>query len=353
MEANPVRFLVRELGPLLEGVREELAPFLGADPDDLAFVGNATAGVNAVLRSLVLEPGDELLTTSHAYNACRNAIAYVAERAGARVVVAPIPFPVSGGDEIVDAVLAHVSARTRLALVDHVTSPTGLVFPIARLVAALAARGVDTLVDGAHGPGLVAVDVGAIGAAYYVGHGHKWLCAPKGAAFLHVRRDRQASVRPTVISHGATLAQPGRSRFRMEFDWQGSIDPTPILCLPDAIRFLGGLLPGGWDALRARNRALALEARDRLCAAVGTRPPCPDDLVAALVAVPIPDGDAPPPGTTGADAGLQAVLHDRFTIEVLVAPFPAPPRRLLRFTAHAYNDARDYARLVDAVVALR
>ena len=353
MEANPVRFLVRDLGRLLDGVREELAPFLGANPDDLAFVGNATTGVNAVLRSLALEPGDELLTTSHAYNACRNALAYVAERAGARVVVAPIPFPVSGADEIVEAILTHVTDRTRLALVDHVTSPTGLVFPIARIVSALAGRGIDTLVDGAHGPGLVAVDVGAIGAAYYVGHGHKWLCAPKGAAFLHVRQDRQARVRPTVISHGATLAQPGRSRFRLEFDWQGSIDPTPLLCLPDALRFLGDLLPGGWDALRARNRTLALDARRRLCAALGTTPPCPEDLVAALVAVPLPDGDAPPPGSTGAGDGLQAVLHDRFGIEALVAPFPTPPRRLLRFTAHAYNDPGDYTRLVDAVSALR
>src|SRR5262249_36240340 len=150
-------------------------------------------------------------------------------------------------------------------------------------------------IDGAHGPGLVPVDLDAIGAAYYVGHGHKWLCAPKGAAFLHVRRDRQAAIHPTVISHGATAVRAGRPRFRVEFDWPGSVDATPALCLPEAIRFVGSLVPDGWDGVRARNRALALQARTRLCAALGVAPPCPDDLVAALVAIPLPETGGPPP----------------------------------------------------------
>jgi isopenicillin-N epimerase len=352
MEANPVRFLACELEPMLDAARAEVAAFVGADPDDLAFVANATTGVNAVLRSLPLAAGDELLTTSHAYNACKNTLAFVAERAGAHVVVAPVPFPVASADDIVECVLAHVGPRTRLALLDHVASPSGLVFPVARLVAALAARGVETLVDGAHGPGMVPLDLRALGAAYYVGHGHKWLCAPKGAAFLHVRRDRQATVRPTVISHGATAVRAGRSRFRLEFDWPGSIDPTPTLCLPDAIRFLAGLVPGGWDAIRARNRSLALEARRRLCAALGVAPPCPDDLVGSLVAVPLPDGDVPIPFSGGFDP-LQTALYDRFRIEALVTAMPTPPRRWLRVTAHLYNDFADYERLVDALGALR
>jgi isopenicillin-N epimerase len=352
MEANPVRFLVREVGWLLDSARSEIARFVNVDPEELAFVPNATTGVNAVLRSLPLEAGDEVVTTTHAYNACRNALAYAAERAGARLVTATVPFPVASEDEIVDAVMAHVGPRTRLVLVDHVTSPTALVFPVARIVAALAERGIDVLVDGAHGPGMVPVDITAIGAAYYVGHGHKWLCAPKGAAFLHVRHDRQETVRPTVISHGATLMIPGRSRFRLEFDWQGSIDPTPMLCLPAAIEFLGNLMPGGWDALRARNRALALAARRRVCDVLGIPAPCPDSFVAALAAVPIPDGESAPPGSIQVLDPLQVTLYEQLHIETLIAPFPAPPRRVLRFSAHAYNDAGDYERLADAVAAL-
>ena len=348
MEANPVRFMVRELEPLLDAARAEIAPFFGADPDDLAFVGNATSGVNAVLRSLALEPGDELLTTTHAYNACRNALAFVADRAGARVVVADLPLPATA-DGVVDAIVSRVGPRTRLALVDHVTSPTALVLPVARIVAALALRGVDTLVDGAHGPGTVPVDVGALGAAYYVGHGHKWLCAPKGAAFLHVRRDRQAEVRPIVISHGATAVRAGRSRFRLEFDWPGSVDPTPALCLPDAIRFVGGLVPGGWDAVRARNRAVALAARERLRAVLGVAPPCTDDLVGTMIALPLPEAGGPPPIVTNGIDPLQAALYDRRRIEALVASLPVPPHRWLRVTAHLYNDAADYERLADAL----
>jgi isopenicillin-N epimerase len=351
LEREPVRFFVADLEGLLADVRQVVGAFVGADPDDLALAPNATTAVNAVLRSLDFAPGDEIVVTDHAYNACRNAADYVAARAGARVVEARVPFPLAGDDAVVDAVCAAITPRTRLALLDHVTSPTGLVFPIGRLVAELAARGVDTLVDGAHGPGMVALDLERIGAAYYAGNLHKWCCAPKGAALLHVRRDRQARVRPWTISHGANSPRRDRSRFRLEFDWTGTSDPTAVLSVPAALRFVAALVPGGWPAVMARNRALALAARAALAAALGTPAPCPDAMIGSLAALALPDArEITPPGSSLYAEPLQQALVDRHHIQVPVAPWPAPPRRLVRVSAHLYNRIDEYRRLGAALV---
>ncbi|HXA95457.1 MAG TPA: aminotransferase class V-fold PLP-dependent enzyme [Candidatus Dormibacteraeota bacterium] len=348
MEAEPVRFLSRELEGRLDVARAALGAFVGADPDDLAFIGNATGGVNAVLRSLRLAAGDELLTTDHAYAACRNTLDYVASVSGARVTVATIPFPVASPDAIVDTVLAQVTPRTRVALLDHVTSPTGLILPIERLVAELARRSVESLVDGAHAPGMVPLDLTALGAAYYSANCHKWLCTPKGSAFLWVRRDRQAGVHPLTISHGAKGERAGRSRFRLEFDWTGTQDPTAWLTVPKALEYLGGLVPGGWPALMAGNRALALEARRVLCEAVGTAPACPEAMIGSLASVLLPDSVKPETGWRVPEP-LQARLFDGWGIEVPIMRWPAPPRRLVRVSAQLYNFAGQYARLAEAL----
>jgi isopenicillin-N epimerase len=355
MEAEPVRFFSHDLEPALDAARGTLAGFVGADPDDLAFVPNATAGFNTVLRSLHFEPGDELLTTDHAYNAAKNAMEYVAQRAGARVVVAAVPFPCPDQGAIVDAVLAAVSSRTRLAVLDQITSATALIFPIETLVAELNARGVDTLVDGAHAPGQVTVDLRALGAAYYTANLHKWVCAPKGAGFLWVRRDRQAGVRPLAISHGANSPRADRTRFRVEFDWTGTADHSAYLAVPDALAFGGALLPGGWPALRQRNHELALAARELLCAALAIPPPAPDDAIGCMASMPLPLETTP-----GRVQGIE--LYDdpvhaqllRAGLQVMVTPWPQRPgdepwRRLVRISAAAYNDLDDYRRLAAAL----
>jgi isopenicillin-N epimerase len=348
LEAEPVRFMVRELEPALDLARDAVAKFVRADADDLAFVPNATTGVNTVLRSLDFAPGDELLTTDHVYNACLNAMKLVAEKSGARVVVAKVPFPLKSAGEVLDAVLRAVTSRTKLALLDHVTSPTGLVFPVARLVAELTKRGVETLVDGAHGPGMVPLDLAALGASYYTGNFHKWCCAPKGAAMLWVRRDRQAAIRPLTISHGANSPRTDRSRFRLEFDWGGTDDPTPYLCVLDALEFLGGLLPGGWRELMSRNRAQALAMRARLASRLGCALPCPDDMIGTLAALPLPDD--PKPGLPAAyHTALQTALVERHRVQVPIVVWPAPPRRWVRISSQVYNREHEYDRLSGAL----
>jgi isopenicillin-N epimerase len=235
-------------------------------------------------------------------------------------------------------------------LIDHVTSATALVLPVADIVAALAERGVDVLVDGAHAPGMVELDVARIGAAYYAANCHKWLCAPKGSAFLHVRRDRQDRIRPLAISHGASSPRTDRSRFRLEHDWTGTADPSAFLSIPSAIDFGGSLLAGGWPALMARNREVAIRGRRLLCEAVAAHLPAPDEMIGSMASIPLPIDAGPVPVEDGhTDDPLHAALLAR-GIQVVVTPWPqhptSPPwRRLLRFSVAPYVGDEDIERL--------
>ena len=354
LERQPVAFLDRDLPALLAEARARLGAFLGTDPDGLAFVPNATTGVNAVLRSLRFDPGDELLTGDHEYNAVLNALAAVARRDGARVVVARLPFPTAGPDEVVERILAVVTPRTRLAVLSHITSPTALLLPIERLVRELDARGVDTLVDGAHAPGMVPLGLDALGAAYYTGNGHKWLCGPKGAAFLWVRADRRAAIHPPIVSHGANDPRTDPSRYRLEFDWVGTTDPTPALTLPFAIDWMAAQVPGGWPEIMAANHALAVRARDTLAAALGVAPPAPDAMLGSMASLPLP-GVA----TDAAARALHDALIDEDGIEVPIPTWPVRAARrdpedppsigLVRISAQRYVDDADIDRLASAL----
>jgi isopenicillin-N epimerase len=356
LERQPVRFLDRDLPRLLDDARHRVADFLGADPDGLAFVANATTGVNAVLRSLRFAPGDELLTNDHEYNAILTTLRETAHRDGAQVVIARVPFPTLGDDEVVAAMLGAVTPRTRLAVISHITSPTALILPIERLVRELDARGIDTLVDGAHAPGMVPLALDTVGAAYYTGNGHKWLCGPKGSAFLWVRADRRDAVRPTVISHGANDPRTDRPRFRLEFDWTGTTDPSAELALPTAIDWMAAQEPGGWPAIMATNHALAVAGRDLLAAALGVSAPAPDGMLGSMAALPIP-GLA----TDAAAAALHDALADEDRIEVPIPTWPVrgardrpddpPTNVLVRVSAQRYNELADIERLAAALRA--
>jgi isopenicillin-N epimerase len=355
MEREPVRFMTRDAPLLLAEAREALAQFVGASPEDLAFVPNATTGLNAVLQSLSLAAGDELLVTDHEYNASRNALEYVAARHGARIVVISISFPITGADAIFDAVLRSVTAKTRLALLDHVTSQTGLVLPIRELISELEARGVSVLIDGAHAPGMLDLDIDTMAPSYYTGNCHKWICAPKGAGFLWVRKDRREGVRPAVISHGANAPVPRSERFRAEFDWMGTADPSAALAVPDAIRFLGALLPGGWKEIRARNHALALAGRRLLADALEVELPCPDEMIGSMAAIALPASSRFPIPESAHVFG-QNPLHDALfrehRIEVPILLDPAGKTHLVRVSAQLYNTRDDYERLAAALLSL-
>ena len=351
MEAEPVQFLWRRYEERLEPARAALARFVGARARDLVFVTNATAGVNAVVRSLELERGEELLTTNCDYNACRNVVVEAARRAGAKVVVAEVPFPLHDADEVVAAVLRAVTRRTRLAMIDHITSDTALVIPIVRIIRELEARGVDTLVDGAHAPGMLPLRIDRLNPAYYTGNLHKWVCAPKGAAFLWVREDKQETVQPAVISHGNNRPRPGYSAFQDRFDWCGTFDPSAWFCVGAAIDWLGQRVPGGWTALRARNHALVVRARRLLCERLGIEPPCPESLLGAMATIPLPARFQALPQTGKIDVE-QLRLYDEFGIEVPFNRIGPKATRCFRISAQIYNTPAEYEYLAGALAAL-
>jgi isopenicillin-N epimerase len=331
MERHPTHFMSEELPPALRAAVARLAGFVGARAEDLVFVENATAGCNTVLRSLSFAPGDEILVTDHGYAAVRKAAEYAAARAGARVVEAAVPFPIEDAAQVVAAVAARVGPRTRLAIFDHITSPTAIIFPLRELIELCRAAGVAVLIDGAHAPGMLSLDVPSFGADWYTGNCHKWLMAPKGSAFLWAAPDRQAETHPLVISHGYGQG------FAAEFAWVGTRDPSAWLSVPAAIDFHARL---GGARLRERNTALAREEATLLAHAWQTERGAPDALTGSMAAVRLPLRD---PATPERALELRRALFDDHRIEVPVTAFAGA--LWARISAHAYNRPEDYARL--------
>ncbi|MGB3193036.1 aminotransferase class V-fold PLP-dependent enzyme [Lyngbya sp. PCC 8106] len=345
LERQPVHFFVREWESLLDEARRQLAEFLGVIADELVFVPNATTGINSVLRSLCFSPTDELLTTNHEYNACRNALNFVAERWGAKVTIANIPFPLNSPDEIISSILDQITPRTKLVLIDHISSQTGLIFPLQPLIKELNSRGIESLVDGAHAPGMLPLNLPEIGATYYSGNCHKWLSAPKGAAFLYVHPDKQSKIHPVTISHGANSPRTDRSRFKLEFDWMGTHDPTAYFCIPEAIKFMGSLQPGGWSELIQNNHNKVIDARKMLGEKLAVVLPCPDEMIGAMATIILPDKLQFIPS-------LQTQLWEQFKIEVPIIPWENKPQQLMRISAQIYNTSSDYQKLAEALIEL-
>ena len=344
MESDPVNFIDGIGRGLWSDAVVRLSDFLNADPNGMAFVNNATTGVNTVLSSLDINESDEVLVTDTTYQACKNAVDYHASAKGFSVNVVKIGVPISSKKEVIDAFVGQVTGNTRLALIDTVASPTGIMTPFAELVDVLNHMGVDTLLDAAHGPGLIPLDIAKLNASFVTGNCHKWLCTPKGSAFLHVRSDR-LDLRPLVISHGASLPDRMGPRFRLEFDWTGTLDPTAWMCIPFAIDYLGGLFEGGWGEIMARNNSLALAARSMIMERVGLEPVCSEDFITSMAAFIIPGTPTHPDPDP-----LHERLYNLHSIQVPVQGWENHSARYLRISAHLYNHIEQYERLCEALI---
>jgi isopenicillin-N epimerase len=267
IERQPIRYYARDMGSDIRKSAAEAAKLMNANPDDVVLVHNATTGTNAVLGSLKLSAGDEVLITTHAYIAVRLAAEFYCGRAGATVTYADLPFPMHDEDAVVQAIAQQISPRTKLVILDHITSVSAYVFPLTRLIPLCRRKGALVLIDAAHAPGQLVVDLAVLQPDFYVGNAHKWLSAAKGCAMLYVRPEHQAWVHPPVISTQFGLG------FTKEFDYIGILDYSPFLSLPDALRYRRERF-GSEQRILARNHALAVAAGCYLARVWGMRVAC-------------------------------------------------------------------------------
>jgi len=338
LEAEPIELIGRRWPELIAQAKAPIAEFLHMQPSDFGLVTNATEGVNAILQSLRFAPGDELLTTTHVYNAVRMSMRRVAEQSGATYREVDVATSLRSAGEITTAVMNAVTESTKLLVIDHVTSPTALVFPVEQIAARCAGRGVDVLIDGAHAPGMLDLNVPATGAAYYAGNLHKWCCAPKGSGFLWVRPDRQAGIHPCVVSHNfdKSLAD--------EFEWQGTRDGSAWFTIPQTLKAMSEI---GWERIRAYNRALTLWAHQMLADRWNVEPLSPLDgqLLGSMATLPLP-GRLERIGEVEMKA-LQSALYHEDQIEAPLFMWQGACH--LRVCGQMYNIQQDYARLADAI----
>ncbi len=347
LEREPVDFLGRRLNELMRVPREALAGELGAGAGDIVGLTNATTGLNIVAQSLDLKPGDQILTTDHEYSALEKTWAYVCRKTGAEVVVVKIPMPLVSEAQFTDAILAGMTNRTRVLFLSHITSPTALIFPIERAVAEARRRGIWSVIDGAHTPGHLQLDLDALGADFYSGNCHKWLMTPKGSAFLYARPEVQHLLDPLVISHGWTAQSKepgargafGNSPFIDEVEMQGTRDPSAWLSVPAALAFRRA---HNWDGVAAQCRALAQETAMRLSELTGLDPlSAPEFCAPQMVAMPLPDCDT---------AEIHRVLFDTYRIEIPV--FRWQETCIARLSVQGYNTRAQMDRLIEALAEL-
>ena len=348
LESDPVHFFDVTSKKLWTEAIETLADFINAEEEGMTFVPNATSGVNTILRSLPLKSGDEILILDHTYQACWNTVDYISKRSGAKTVVVPLPLPIQTPDEVTKTILNYTTEKTKLALIDTVTSPTGIRLPFEQIVSELQSKGIDVLLDAAHGPGIVPLDLKKLEPAYATGNAHKWLCTPKGAAFLYIREDKRSKVNPLSISHGFSVDGNTDEKIRLEFDWTGTQDITPWLCIPKSIEHVGSLVEGEWAEIMKHNTNLAIQARNIILEVLETPKLCPDSMIVGLSAVALPGEGVATKSVLEPDP-LHTLLYEKYKIQVPVFGWPHHNKRYLRIASYLYNSIEEYEYLAEVL----
>ena len=347
MESLTTRFFMMEMKPLIIESLRTLSEFINSPLDDLVFIRNATSAANAVINSLPFQDGDEIVTTNLIYESCANLLKYFTKKKGVVLKTADISFPDDDEDMINDKIFNLVNERTKLIFIDHITSTTAMIMPVEKIIGRAKDLGIETFVDGAHAPGMIPLNIKQLKPDYYTGNCHKWLCSPKGAAFLYVKPEKQHLITPNIISNYFEKGSTTKEKMFNSFYWLGTMDYTGCICVKAVIDYIESEIEGGWNEVMRRNRSLAIKGRDIITETLNLSGYTKESMTGSMVSIKTDSLSEIDPDTTLDRLYYEMLFNHR--IETVFAPLLPSRERLLRISAHLYNKESDYLRLANAL----
>jgi isopenicillin-N epimerase len=345
MEAEAIDFFVKDLVHHIDESKNVLASFVGTSAHNIVFTANTTTGVNTIFNNLPCKTGDEWLLTNHNYGACINAAKHYASKNGCIINVANIPYPLQSDDEIISAIEAAITPKTTIALIDYITSATATIFPVVDIIKLLHSKNIKVIIDAAHAPGMVPFHLDNLQADYFVANCHKWICSPKGSAFIYVAPQHQHHVAPLVISHLNDTAVDTPAHWSNQFIFDGTHDYSAYVVVKDAIQYMPTLLDGGWSSIMKTNHNLVWQGANAIANAMQVQLPTPEHMVGSICNIPMPDGEIPAKKFNSITI-LKKTLRETYNIEVPIFNYPAAPQQWLRISAQLYNTIEQYEYLI-------
>ncbi len=348
MEAEAVQFFIDKLPNLINESKLALANFVGTNTNNIVFTPNTTTGVNTILHSIVGKPGDAWLTTNHAYGACANAFKHFAKNQQCTVVTANIDYPIINEDAIIEAIEKSITPKTTIALIDFVTSASAIILPIKKIINLLQSKGIQVIIDAAHAPGMVDFNIDELQPDYFIANCHKWICSPKGSAFIYVAPQHQANIHPLVISHYNDMAPNTAAHWSNQFMWDGTHDYSAYICIKDALETMPTFINDGWENIKKQNHELVWQAAAKIANKLQVNLPAPKEMIGSICNIPMPNGEAPLQ-KFHSNVALKDKLFRLYNIEVPVFMFPNAPTQWLRISAQLYNSMEQYDYLLECL----
>jgi len=349
MERQPLKYFIRDADELLYNAKKKLSKFIGADTENMVFADNATAAVNVVMKSFPFKEGDRILITNQIYPACRNTVYKIAEDKKLFIDEVIIPLKINSEDEVTNKIVNQAKPNTVFALIDHISSLPGLIFPVKQIINKLEEKDIVVMIDGAHAPGMIPLELNELNPSFYTGNCHKWMCTPKGSAFLYVRKDMQDIIKPLVTSRRYGEIHTNLSEFQYDFSWQGTRDISSFLTISDSIEYFESVFPGGWNNIMKANHDLVFEAGKKICEEFEIEQCYPESMIGSIFGIPFFEEKESPVGRLNQRSKLQDKLFHENRIEVMISFYPKAPNRVLRISSQIYNSLEQYLYLIDTI----